>query len=39
MGLTAQVIDEAEELTKLGLDPADFIPVIQIYFKDDLTVA
>ena len=33
------VADEEEEVTKLGLNPADFIPVIQIYFKDDLTVA
>ncbi len=33
------VADEEEELQKLGLDPSEFIPVVQIYFKDDLTVA
>ncbi len=33
------VADEVDELTRLGLDPSEFIPVVQIYFKDDLTVA
>jgi hypothetical protein len=33
------VPDESAELSRLGLDAGEFIPVINIYFKDDLTVA
>mmetsp|Transcript_36365 Transcript_36365/g.77383 ORF Transcript_36365/g.77383 Transcript_36365/m.77383 type:complete len:229 (-) Transcript_36365:85-771(-) len=31
------VKDETEELVKLGIDPDDHIPVIHLYFDDDLT--
>jgi hypothetical protein len=31
--------DETEEFTHLGIDPDDHIPVIHLYFNDDLTEA
>jgi len=31
--------DETEELVRLGIDPDDHIPVIHLYFDDDLTEA
>mmetsp|Transcript_22048 Transcript_22048/g.60395 ORF Transcript_22048/g.60395 Transcript_22048/m.60395 type:complete len:142 (-) Transcript_22048:10-435(-) len=33
------VEDEGEELEGLGLDPADFVPGLALYFKDDLSLA
>jgi hypothetical protein len=31
--------DESDELRQLGLDEKEFAPVLQLYFKDDLTEA
>jgi len=31
--------DEDEELTRLRMDPDEYIPTIHLYFNDDLTVA
>ena len=33
------VKDETSELEHLGLDPDEFIPVIHLYYNDDLTSA
>lgn len=33
------VEDETDELERLGIDPKDFIPVVHLYFRDDLTEA
>mmetsp|Transcript_112816 Transcript_112816/g.313630 ORF Transcript_112816/g.313630 Transcript_112816/m.313630 type:complete len:222 (-) Transcript_112816:82-747(-) len=32
------VRDESEEFARLNMDPDEFIPVIHVYFNDDLTV-
>ena len=34
-----EIPDEYEELLKLGLDGDEYIPVIHLYFNDDLTEA
>ena len=34
-----QVQDEAEEFKELGMDPEFYVPVLHLYFNDDLTVA
>lgn len=31
------IADEAQECIELGLDPEEYIPVIHLYFDDDLT--
>lgn len=33
------VPDDSEEIALLGLDPADHIPIIHLYFNDDLTIS
>ena len=33
------VKDEDEEFEELGMDPREFMPVLHVYFNDDLTVA
>jgi hypothetical protein len=30
--------DESEECIALGIDPDEYIPVIHLYFNDDLTI-
>ena len=34
-----QVKDEAKEFEHLGMDPEFYVPVLHLYFNDDLTVA
>lgn len=31
------IVDEAQECIELGMDPEEYIPVIHLYFDDDLT--
>jgi hypothetical protein len=31
--------DESEELSALGIDEDEFMPILHIYFDDDLTFA
>lgn len=31
--------DDAQEFEKLNIDPDFYIPTIQLYFSDDLTIA
>ena len=33
------IVDEYDELIKLGMDPDEYIPAIHLYFEDDLTIA
>jgi hypothetical protein len=30
--------DESEECLSLGIDPTEYIPIIHLYFDDDLTI-
>jgi hypothetical protein len=30
--------DETDECLSLGIDPEEYIPVIHLYFNDDLTI-
>mmetsp|Transcript_32941 Transcript_32941/g.50372 ORF Transcript_32941/g.50372 Transcript_32941/m.50372 type:complete len:88 (+) Transcript_32941:572-835(+) len=32
------IIDESQDCISLGIDPDEFLPVIHIYFNDDLTI-
>lgn len=34
-----RVKDESAEFERLGMDPDEFIPVIHVYYNDDLTSA
>ena len=33
------VADETAQMLLLGIDPDDYLPVVHVYFSDDLTVA
>lgn len=33
------ILDESATFDKLGMDEEEFLPVIHLYFSDDLTVA
>mmetsp|Transcript_7067 Transcript_7067/g.11903 ORF Transcript_7067/g.11903 Transcript_7067/m.11903 type:complete len:89 (-) Transcript_7067:27-293(-) len=32
------IVDESKECLELGIDPGEYVPVIHLYFDDDLTV-
>lgn len=42
MGLSLDangVVDDSEEMKKLGLPTEEYVPALHLYFNDDLTIA